>query len=260
MVASVLAAVVAVLAVAVPAVPPPPAPLPALPSASDWDYQLGGVSDPPPHVGIVARDRTEAPTPVEEGRYDLCYVNGFQIQPDAKRFWRQRWALVLKDGRGRPVVDEAWGEWLLDLRSAAKRERLARIVGGWTAGCAEDGFEAVEYDNLDSFTRSDGLLRARHATAYAALLVEAAHEVGLAAAQKNRAGWDGAQVGFDLAVAEECGRYDECDAYTATYGDQVLVVEYRRVDFGETCEGFGEQLPVLLRDRDLVADGLREWC
>jgi hypothetical protein len=40
----------------------------------------------------------------------------------------------------------------------------------------------------------------------------------------------------------------------------VLVVEYRRVDFEETCAGFGEQLPVLLRDRDLVADGLREWC
>lgn len=118
----------------------------------------------------------------------------------------------------------------------------------------------MEYDNLDSFTRSDGLLRPRQASAYAALLVEAAHAAGLAAGQKNRAGWDGTRVGFDFAVAEECGRYDECAAYTAVYGDQVLAVEYRREDFEATCAAVGEQLPVVLRDRDLTPEGVREWC
>ena len=82
MVASVLAAVVAVLAVAVPAVPPPPAPLPALPSASDWDYQLGGDRPVPDHVGIVVRDRTSEPL---AGVYNICYVNGFQTQPEIGR-------------------------------------------------------------------------------------------------------------------------------------------------------------------------------
>ena len=108
------------------------------------------------------------------GVYNVCYVNGFQTQPDERRFWRRHhWNLVLKDGRGRPVVDEAWGEWLLDVRTAAKRRDLAAIVGRWTRRCAADGFEAVEFDNLDSFTRSHRLLTRRQALAYARLLVRA---------------------------------------------------------------------------------------
>jgi hypothetical protein len=42
------------------------------------------------------------------------------------------------------------------VRTPAKRDALARIVDGWIAGCAAAGFRAVEFDNLDSFTRSGG--------------------------------------------------------------------------------------------------------
>ncbi len=252
-----LAAVLAGLLVVPAAVGTDAAEPTALPTGTDVDYQLGGPAYVPDNVGIVVRDRTETPAP---GAYNVCYVNGFQTQPDARRFWTARRGLLLQDARGRLVEDEAWGEWLLDIRTAAKRERLARIVGRWTAGCARDGFDAVEYDNLDSFTRSHGLLRARHATAYARLLTAAAHDAGLAAGQKNRAGWDGTRVGFDFAVAEECGRYDECDAYTDVYGDQVILVEYRARDFARTCTEVGDLLAVVLRDRDLTPDGVRRWC
>lgn len=231
-----------------------------LPSATDVDYQLGGAVDVPDNVGIVARDRTEAPTDAEDGIYDICYVNGFQIQPDAKKFWRKRFALVLKDEDGKPVEDEVWDEWLLDIRTERKRERLAAIVGEWIAGCAADGFEATELDNLDSFNRSDGLIRPSDSAAYAGLLVQAAHDAGLAVGQKNRAKWDGTTVGFDFVVAEECGRYDECGGYVEHYGDQVVVIEYRRQDFERTCEEFGELLPVVLRDYALSPDGVREYC
>lgn len=234
--------------------------VPPLPSATDVDYQLGGPVDVPENVGIVARDRTEEPTAAEDGIYDICYVNGFQIQPDARTFWRKRWALVLKDADGEPVEDEVWKEWLLDIRTERKRERLAGIVGGWIAGCAEDGFEATELDNLDSFNRSDGLIRPADSAAYAALLVQAAHDAGLAVGQKNRATWDGTTVGFDFVVAEECGRYDECGDYVEHYGDQVVVIEYRRKDFEKTCEEHGAQLPVVLRDYALSPDGVREYC
>ena len=37
----------------------------------------------------------------------------------ARSFWRERRHLVLRRD-GRPVVDGAWGEWLLDLRTGAK--------------------------------------------------------------------------------------------------------------------------------------------
>ncbi|WP_193607509.1 endo alpha-1,4 polygalactosaminidase [Nocardioides lijunqiniae] len=227
-----------------------------IPSGSDVDYQLGGPKRLPAHVGIIVRDRTEKPA---AGRYNVCYVNGFQTQPDAKRFWRRHWSLVLKRG-GRPVVDEAWGEWLLDLRTPRKRQALARIVGRWTAGCASDGFDAVEYDNLDSFTRSQRLIKRRHAVAFARLLVRRAHAEGLAAGQKNLADYDGTAVGFDFAVSEECGRYAECGDYVDHYGDQVLMVEYRRVDFRRACRRHGDRVPVVLRDRALSRKGVRAWC
>ena len=230
--------------------------LAALPTGTDVDYQLGGATAVPDHVGIVVRDRTAAPL---AGTYNVCYVNGFQTQPDQRRFWRQHWRLVLKDG-GQPVTDEAWGEWLLDVRTPAKRKALARIVGRWARGCADDGFDAVEFDNLDSFTRSHHLVTRKQAVAYAALLVRRAHAAGLAAGQKNLAGFDGTRIGYDFAVAEECGRYRECDAYTEVYGDQVLAIEYRRKDFRWTCRHVGDELPVVLRDRDLTPEGVHEWC
>jgi len=226
------------------------------PTGTDVDYQLGGPTAPADGVGIVVRDRTARPVP---GRYNVCYVNGFQTQPDARRFWLQRRDLLLSDGDGL-VVDQAWGEWLLDIRTRGQRLDLARIVGRWIAGCAKDGFDAVELDNLDSFSRSHGMIRATHARAFARLLTAAAHRSGLAVAQKNWAEWNGTTAGFDFAIAEECGRYDECERYVESYGDHVLVIEYRGRDFARTCTAFGDRLSVVLRDRDLTPDGVREWC
>lgn len=51
---------------------------------------------------IVSRDRTAVPA---AGLYNICYVNGFQIQPDEESFWMQQHAdLILRDG-GSPVID-----------------------------------------------------------------------------------------------------------------------------------------------------------
>src|SRR6476661_7379775 len=100
---------------------------PALPPVdADWDYQLGGNRAVPDHVTVVDRDRKAEPL---EGAYSICYVNGFQTQPDEKRFWRDHWSLVLKRD-GEPVVDSAWGEWLLDIRTpATPASRWGRRTG-----------------------------------------------------------------------------------------------------------------------------------
>ncbi len=227
-----------------------------LPVGTDVDYQLGGTRSVPANVGIVVRDRAAYPL---TGRYNICYVNGFQTQANERGFWKKRKGLVLRRG-GRPVVDSAWGEWLLDIRTPRKRVRLARIVGTWTRGCAARGYDAVELDNLDSFTRSGGLLRRKQAITYARLLVRAAHGAGLAAGQKNLPDFDGRTVGFDFAVAEECGRYRECGDHVAHFGARVLSIEYRRADFRWTCAHHGARLPVVLRDLELSPHGVREWC
>lgn len=219
-----------------------------------FDYQIGGAYPPPPGVRAVSRDRAAQPAP---GLYNICYVNAFQAQPDATDWWQAHHPDLLLRSGGALVVDRDWHEALLDISTAAKREQLAGIVGEWIDGCAAAGFQAVEADNLDSHERSEGLLTADHDLAFGKLLVDRAHAGGLAIGQKNAAGLarQGRSLGFDFAVAEECGQYDECGAYADAYDDRVFVVEYKAEGLAAACKSWGKRLSVVLRDRNVVPAG-----
>ncbi len=227
----------------------------ALPPANaGLDYQLGGDYAPPNGVEIVSRDRNAPPAP---GLYNICYVNGYQTQPDEEAWWLSEHPdLILRDGNGDPVIDPDWDEMLLDISTADKRAALAQIVGDWISGCGSDGYDAVEIDNLDTYSRSEGLLTQDHAVAYMSLLSQAAHAGGMAIAQKNSTEIVDRrdEMGTDFAVAEECNRWDECQDYIAGYGDAVLVIEYRAQDFDAGCAAYPE-LSIVLRDLDLVPAG-----
>lgn len=211
------------------------------------DYQLGGAY--PTTAGVIARDWRESPEP---GAYNVCYVNGFQTQPEQRRWWlRKHPHLVLRDR-----VDPNWpGELLLDTRTPAKRRAIADVVGRWIDTCARKGFQAVEADNLDSWTRSGGDLRRADNRALALLLAARAHSEGLAFAQKNAASLTAARF-FDFAVVEECQRYSECGRFLRRYSDHVIEIEYRRKDFDAACGSHGDRIAVVLRDRELVPAGV----
>jgi hypothetical protein len=164
--------------------------------------------------------------------------------------------LILRDENGDPVIDPDWDEMLLDISTPEKRAALAEIVGGWITSCGSDGFDAVEIDNLDTYSRSEGLLTQDHAVAFMSLLSQTAHDAGMAIAQKNSAEIVDrqAELGTDFVVAEECNRWDECQVYTDVYGDAVLVIEYRLEDFEVGCADF-PGLSIVLRDLDLVPEG-----
>ncbi|NYH51239.1 hypothetical protein HNR06_000828 [Nocardiopsis arvandica] len=244
-------------------------PVPEPPPKGPFDYQLGGAYTPAAGVATVVRDATDEPA---AGLYSVCYVNGFQTQPQERDLWlSEHPGLLLRDTGGDPVADPDWpDEMLLDTSTADAREEIARVVGETVATCAERGFDAVEFDNLDSFTRSGDALTADDNLALAAELVAAAHGRGLAAAQKNAAETTGrarGEAGFDFAVAEECVAFDECGAYTGAYGDGVLVVEYPDTlgsSLAQACGAPGTPSRTILRDRDLLVPGeeghLRESC
>jgi hypothetical protein len=222
-----------------------------------WDYQIGGASPPDPQVGIVVRDRADEPAP---GAYSVCYVNAFQSQPGAD----VPADLLLRDRSGAPVEDPGWpGEYLFDVSTAGSRDAVLDLVGPWIDGCADAGFDAVEADNLDSWTRSRGLLDAGDAAATARLLVHRAHAAGLAVAQKNAAELTGLDLGFDLAVTEDCAVYDECAGYARTY-DVVLDVEYTDEGFAAGCAAGTEGVSVVRRDVAVSVPGtagyVSEWC
>lgn len=227
---------------------------------ADFDYQIGGAYPPPPGVRVVGRDRTAQPA---AGIYNICYLNAFQAQPDSEAEWGE---LVLRAPDGAVVMDQDWNEALLDLRTAATRERIAAKVNAWVDDCAAKGYQAIEPDNYDSFTRSRGLLSDHDAQAYVRLLSAHAHARGLAVAQKNTAELAARhrQNGLDFAIAEECGEQGDCEEYTAAFGDHVIVIEYTAAGSHNACTRWGRSLSVVRRDRGVTPAGapgyLRTVC
>jgi len=232
-----------------------------------FDYQLGAAYEPPAGVGTVVRDSTAEPAP---DLYSVCYVNGFQTQPGDLEWWLSEHPhLILHDESGDPVIDPNWpDERLLDTSTEEKRSDLAEILAETIATCSEKGFDAVEFDNLDSDLRSQGLLTPDDNLALATELVSLTHGHGMAAGQKNAAeaterGRD--EVGFDFAMAEDCAVWNECDAYTDAYGDDVLAVEYPEaleeagLTFAEACASPGAPDRMILRDLDLVGPQEEEY-
>jgi hypothetical protein len=241
---------------------PAPSKVTLPPGPADFDYQLGGSYTPPAGTSIVVRDHTASPAP---GTYGICYVNAFQAQPDAEGEWDDD--LLLRDADDEVVVDEDWDEALLDIRTDSKRRRVAAKVNTWIDTCAAKGFQAVEPDNYDSYTRAPaGLLTAADAKAFLTLLADHAHDRGLAIAQKNTPDLapDREEVGLDFAVVEECGMYDECDTYTAAFGPHVVDIEYDRRGLTKACAGWDGRISIVLRDLDVVPAGdaghVRETC
>ncbi|MGY0388338.1 endo alpha-1,4 polygalactosaminidase [Nocardioides sp. WG-D5] len=233
---------------------------PALPPTDGvFDYQLGGTADELPDgtpIDVVARDATAEPL---EGAYNVCYVNGFQTQPGAD--WSERPSALLRDSSGDPVRDPDWpDEIILDPSTASARSAILDVVSPVIEGCADKGFDAVEIDNLDTWTRFESISR-EGAFALAQAYVSTAHDLGLAIAQKNAA--EAARtahddLGFDFAVVEECGAYAECSAYTDVYGSHVLQIEYpdslteARLSFAAVCADPHRAPLTILRVRDLV--------
>ncbi|WP_329543840.1 endo alpha-1,4 polygalactosaminidase [Streptomyces sp. NBC_01356] len=233
---------------------PPSVELPPL--HAGFDYQIGGAYPPPSGVRIVSRDRSESPAP---GLYNICYVNAFQVQPGEEKQWPAD--LLLRDAQGELVVDGDWDEVLLDIRTPAKRKRVAARVDQWIDGCADKGFDAVEPDNYDSYTRSQDLLTAEDATAFITLLSAHSHTRDLAIAQKNTVELAGlrARTGLDFAVAEECGEYDECGAYAKAFDDRVVVIEYTDSGLCKARSGFGDRLSIVRRDVMVSTPGDEEY-
>ena len=231
------------------------------PRHAGFDYQIGGAYPPPAGVRIVSRDRTASPAP---GLYNICYVNAFQAQPDERGSWPAD--LLLRDARGKVVVDEDWGEALLDLRTADKRTRVAAKVNAWVDDCAAKGYQAIEPDNYDSFTRSKGLLTDSNAQAYIRLLSAHAHGKGLAIGQKNTSELSGQRQanGLDFAIAEECGQQKNCGDFTPAFGDHVIVIEYTDKGLANACARWGGALSIVRRDHDVVPKGeagyVRKTC
>lgn len=223
----------------------------APPLDGKFDYQMGQTYPPAGSVEIVVRAHTQARV---EGSYNICELSGFRVHEQDRDLWlRQHPELILRDVLGIPVVDR-YSSLLMDVSTEEKRAALSAILGEQIASCAIAGFDAVAINDLDAYAESQGRIDAQDVLDTMKVLSTVAHTHHLAIGQKNASelAIHRSAIDTDFAVAEECNRYDECDLYRASYGDHVLVIEYRRSDFETGCRNY-PQLPITLRDINLVA-------
>ncbi|MGW0708281.1 endo alpha-1,4 polygalactosaminidase [Streptomyces sp. NPDC002643] len=226
-----------------------------------WDYQIGGAYALPSGVRVVSRSHEDPSSP---NAYNICNFNALQAQEGAEDDWDSD--LLLRDADGNVVYDQDWNEAVLDIRTAAKRKRIAARVNAWIDECAAKGYQAVEPDNYDTFTRFPDYLKAGQAKAFMKLLSAHAHAKGLAIAQKNTLELAPvrASVGLDFAVVEECGEWNECGEFAQAFDNKVFVVEYTAEGLENACSGWSGTLSIVRRDLDVVpkATGgyLRETC
>lgn len=229
----------------------PTVPLTLPPVNAKFDYQLGGPYAPPMGVQIVLRAANTTPA---QGLYNICYVNGFQVRAVDDSFWVDEHPdLVLRDGNGDFVVDPASNEKLLDIRLAEKRSAIASLIAPRILECAQNGYQAIEINNLDSYTRSQGLLNEQQAVYLMKMYADQAHKLGRPIAQKNAPALAArkAELGSDFAIATECNRNGDCGMYTAGYGDHVIMIEHREQDFAAGCGAY-PNVSIVLRDPSFV--------
>jgi chitodextrinase len=246
------------------------------PANGKWDYQIGGPYTPAAGVLVVSRDRTVAPA---AGKYNICYNNVGQTQPDegtpnASIYGTTAWWLanhpnvILKGSNGQPIIDPNWNEVVFDVRTAAQRTELASVIQPWFLQCKNDGYNAIEPDNIDLEVRSSGLETHAQVREYLKLLVTYAHSIGLAIGQKNAVTDDNDNpewqtdgptfnggTGFDFAIAEECGAFTECGTFTAMYPGRVYVVEYATAGWNAACSAVGATNSVIQRNVDVRPSG-----
>jgi hypothetical protein len=97
---------------------------------------------------------------------------------------------------------------------------------------------------------------------FAGLLADRTHAADLAVGQKNTVDVTRRQartVGFDFVIAEQCARYNECEAYRRVHGNRMIAVEYGAADFREACRTIGDEVSVVRRDLGVSTPDSRRY-
>ncbi|MHB1500296.1 MAG: endo alpha-1,4 polygalactosaminidase [Candidatus Dormibacteria bacterium] len=159
------------------------------------------------------------------GAFAVCYVDAGTWES-----WRPDAGLFPRSVLGRP---NGWpGERWLDIRRLSV---LLPIMEARARKCAQAGFNAIDWDNVDGYRNRTGFaLTAREQLRYNLALARIAHRLGLAAGLKNDYGQVAAlAASFDFGVDEQCYQYRECYLLSPflKLGKPVYDTEYRAANF-----------------------------
>jgi hypothetical protein len=221
-----------------------------------WDWQLTGPADLDRSVSVLDL-HPDLVTPEElkflrkSGIRTICYVNVGTLEKgshDAAAFPAE-------------VIGKTYADWpderFLDIR---RLDILLPIMTARFQDCRNEGFDAVEPDNMDVHDNDSGFpVTADDVVAYVARLSMIAHELGLKIGQKNVPDLTADLIRHtDFAVTESCYQDMWCDDMSAYIqaGKPVFDAEYtdRPIDFTEACDAAkAQKIAMILKDRDLTA-------
>ncbi|GLY47857.1 endo alpha-1,4 polygalactosaminidase [Lentzea sp. NBRC 102530] len=233
------------------------------PAGGQLDYQLGGAYQPDVPVKIVVRDRSKI---IDGRRYNICYLNALQTQPNKAEggldWWRANHDDLLVKKDGQVAIDPEWQEGILDISTGEKRAKILEIQKKWIKDCKTSYFKGVEPDNLDSYQRSQGAFDLNATKEYMKAFVRYAHEQGLAVAQKNAAELGDAgkkEIGFDFAITEDCQARNECGTFANAFGNDFFQIEYTEAGFNKSCADRAGKVSIIRRDRNIVPYGHEDY-
>ena len=201
------------------------------PSVFDVDLLMDPVCAP---GGSTDVDNTGAVQALHAlGAKAICYVDAGTDEP----FRPDHQAYVDFDTgcggclRGKPVSGFRDERWLNIGDAQGQRTFILGQVGARLDRCKADGFDAVEFDNVEGYANTTGFALAEtDQLVFNTSLANLAHARGLTAALKNDLGQVPALLPyFDMAVNEQCQEFDECDALAPFIGagKAVFQVEYQ---------------------------------
>lgn len=229
---------------------------PVFEPGSSWDWQLTEPLDVDVDVAVIDLhpdlvSKTDIGALKTRGVYTICYVSVGTVEKTAS------------DGDLFPaeVVGKTYEDWpdekFLDIRRA---DLLLPIMRARFERCRDQGFDAVEPDNMDVHDNDSGFaLTAADTVAYVRALAAEAHALGLAIGQKNVPGLSSELVGdLDFAITESCHQDGWCREMKPWFdaGKPLLAAEYddRPIDMEKACgEAVRLGLSMILKDRDLTS-------
>jgi len=208
------------------------------PQVFDTDlYQDGQVSGNDHTVNTAAVDAIH-----RRGGHAICYLSAGtaeNFRPDYQKYVQfnrtHDHSLI-----GKPFSSRFPNEYWLNINNnRGQRDFILKQMAERTRKCANGGFDAVEYDNVETYaqpTRVTGWhVKARTQLTFNRALARIAHSNGLAVGLKNDLGQvPRLEPDFDFAINEQCFQYHECTnnpspGYKAFLrdGKPVFQVEYR---------------------------------
>lgn len=202
----------------------PEKPVIPMPGLVDWIYQLTGTVQSPAKPSFMIIDLFENSAAKIQSFIGAGHTVICSVSAGTKENWRPDAASFKSEDVGRSTGSS--GERWIDTRSTNVRSiMLARLDLAKSKGC-----QGIDFDSVDGYQNNTGFpLDASTQLEYNRFLAFAAHDRQLVMALNNAPGLavQLAEI-FDLAIAEQCFQYGECDQYSPfiNRGKPVLAAEY----------------------------------